>query len=311
MAFSIPGWMKELTDQVNKTGGEGVPGLLRHFQLFNHIGLMVDKGSFLSDLTSLVEGYGGTERGSQTRDERLKTLQCPDFVGKNWRAELHVWTKEVMNAFLGFHVEVPEPPDLDQNQRGLLKKYGFKLFFVPAIFERQFPSHMVMLDSTRFLRLDVTAQVLPLPGKWVAFETIRKPNCQEGRYPDDQLMEDIRVETRFNHPYSGKGGGDDLVGHILPKVANVLGMESSWIQLPSAEIWNFLGNFMNWLRENTGETLQDLGSTNSWEWCFNSCGLGGFLIVGSCLHDGLADVNFHWGHLRDEYIGFRVLAVLS
>ncbi|MBI4435153.1 hypothetical protein HY630_00630, partial [Candidatus Uhrbacteria bacterium] len=226
MRFSIPNWIKELVEQVNQTGGEGMPGLLRHFPLAMRIGLLlVDDidGLFATNLTNLAEQHEVAQRESQSQADRLKSLRYPELTGKNWKAELHAWMQEVLVVFLGFHVEVPEPPSLNRAQRRLLKKYKFWLFFVPAIGEEKYPEHFVKLDWNRFLSgADVTP--LPLAGRWVAFEVIDKPNYQDGKYPDDQLMAAVGIDTRFAHPHSGKGEGDDddLMQDILPKVGNIL-----------------------------------------------------------------------------------------
>ncbi|MBI5794182.1 hypothetical protein HZA87_03820 [Candidatus Uhrbacteria bacterium] len=307
MRFSIPAWLKELVDQVNQSGGEGMPGLLRRFPLFNRLGLLIDHDGFFTDLTALIDRYEASERKQQSQAERLKGLKYPNLQGKNWKAELHTWMQEVLDAFLGFHVEVPEPPSLNRAQRRLLMKYKLWLFFVPMIEESQCPKHMVRLDWNKYLK-GADVRPLPLPGRWIAFEVIRKPNYQDGRYPNDQLMADVGSDTRFAHPHSDKGEGDDLMQDTLPKVTKILASLGGETKVQSARVFNFMGNLFNWLWVHTSENrLPNLGSTNSVEWCEERYGSLDAFIVGHCGNGGLAYVHNHWRDGRDDDIGFRFL----
>ncbi|MBI4437578.1 hypothetical protein HY631_01365 [Candidatus Uhrbacteria bacterium] len=306
---TIPVWLKDLIDKFNVHGDDaGVAGVLNNFPLVMRAGrLLMGTSVFLSDLTALIDRYEASEREGQTKVERLKGLKYPSLTGKNWRADLHTWMQEVLDAFLGFHVDVPEPPSLNRAQRRLMMKYKLWLFFVPAIGEDKYPEHFVKFDWNRFLS-GVPATALPLPGRWIALEVIQKPNYQDGRYPNDQLMADIGITTRFAHPHSGKGEGDDLMEDILPKVAEVLQSLGGTVKIQSARIFNFLGHLFNWLRLHTSEhRLPNLGSTNSVEWCEERYDSHIALFVGHSDDGGLAFVSGYWRGFRGDNIGFRFL----
>ncbi|TAL49805.1 hypothetical protein EPN81_04650 [Patescibacteria group bacterium] len=306
---TIPVWLKDLIDKYNLHGDDaGVVGMLNHFAFVMRIGqLLVSTPTFSHELTAFVETHERKFNEAQTQIDQLKTLRYPELTGKNWKAELHAWMQEVLDAFLDFHVDVPVPPNLNRAQRRLLKKYKLWLFFVPAISEDQYPEHIVKLDRDRYLpSANVTS--LPLPGRWIAWEVIKKPNYQDGRYPDDQLMTAVDIDTRFAHPHSQKGEGDDLMEDILPKVATVLKSLGGEAKVQSARIFNFLGNLFNWLRIHTSENrLPDLGSTNSVEWCEERCGSHAALLVGLHGGGGLVCVGSFYRDDRDNSIAFRFL----
>lgn len=293
MRFSFPNWVKELIEQVNATGGEGVPGLLRHFPLVNRLGLLVDRDGFLADLNALVESHEAAVRESQSMAERLKSLKYPSLTGRNWKTELHTWMQTVYNVLHELEgspkFEVPEPPDFNRAQRRLMAKFNLGLFFVPAWDEKQFPESWVKPNWTRFLQ-GTDIQHIELPGCWIAFEMIQKPNYQDGVYPDDRLIQAISLDSRFNHPHSGKGESDDLVKDILPKAAAILAPLGGTTKVQWAEVFNFMGNLFNWATKHTADSFPDLGATNSVEWCENRYGSRDALIVGNSDRGGLACV---------------------
>lgn len=319
--FSYPSWAGDLQSRVNQTGGAGMPAIVQEFDLFNRAGIVVadsvDSVDFLNEFDLLVERYEGEIRTRQSLAERLKTLRYPNLLGKNWKAELHVWMQDILDGFLGYsgtdnpgstrRVIVPEPPNLNRAQRRLLNKYQLWLFFVPAIDESEYPDHMVKLGWNRSLS-GADVESLPLPDAWIAFEVIRKPNYQDGVYPDDRLVADIGLQTRFSHPHSDKGEGDDLMEDLLPTAATVFKPLGGQTRVPPAKFFNFLGNLFNWLRQNTAEDrLPDLGVTNSVEWCEERCGSRCALIVGDSGLGGLACVGYGWRDGRSVSIAFRFL----
>jgi hypothetical protein len=93
----------------------------------------------------------------------------------------------------------------------------------------------------------------------------------------------------------------------MPKIATLTHFASSQVGLASAEAWNFLASLMNFLRENYGEDLPDLGSTNSVEWVANTHGSGRALVVGRVERGGLAYVSLGWRDYRSGDFGFRPL----
>ena len=307
MQFSIPSWVKELVSQVNRTGGEGMPTIVKYFDLFNHAGVLGARGEgFLLELTEIVEREEAELSRRQSHSDHLKSLKYPSLTGKDWKAQLHTWMQTIFDALHEMEgspkTELPEPPDFNRAQRRLMAKFKLGLFFVPAWKEKDYPKSFVKPDWKRYLSgADVTP--LPLLGRWIAFEVIQKPNYQDGVYPDDRLMVTIGLKTRFSHPHSEKGEGDDLVADILPKVSGVFKPLGGNSRIQSVKAFNFMGNLFNWVTQHTADSFPDLGSTNAVEWCENRCGSQGALIVGHTGDGGLAYVNDYWSGNRVQQRG--------
>lgn len=206
---------------------------------------------------------------------------------------------------LGMRVDVPPVPKLTPKQKKSLERFGFRLFFIPAITEDAYPAGFVKPAWGKYLDVSQIER-RPLPGKWVAIETISKPNWNDpAGYSEDRLAAAVKLERRFNVSF------DDLhQGGILEKIAKVTGFPKKGVRLPSAEEWNFLGNLFLAILSLRGEVLPDLGSTDSWEWCENTYESDGRLLAGSRECGGLAGVDRGWPDHRDGLVGFRVLAVL-
>lgn len=292
--MSFPNWLKKLIDRVNADGDDGIPGIIDHLPLFQRAGKLVGQTGFIPAFEAFV---AGCEKSA------LQPAKAASTRG------LRVWMQDALSEFLGFAVKVPEPPKLNRRQTRAFRKYGFRLFFLPAIGEDRYPAHIIKPAWGKYLDVGQIERI-PLPSRWVPVETIVKPDWSAGHYPDDRLMRDIGLSTRFGHPHSGKGEGDDIVEDILPKIAGKLGLPPESVMLLSAEEVNFLGTFWNWLRMNRGENLPDLGSTNSWEWVRNSFGSDLRLVVGARAHEGLACVHRRWHDGRHDGVGFRASAVL-
>jgi hypothetical protein len=206
---------------------------------------------------------------------------------------------------LGLEVEVPPVPALTKRQKKSLSQFGFRLFFIPAIKEAAYPAGFVKPDWGRYLDRNQIEFWL-LPGKWVAVETIAKPDYNDPKgYAEDRLAAAVKLERRFNVSF------DDLHdGGLLERIAEKTGFPKKGVRLPSAGEWNFLGNLFLAILSLRGEVLPDLGSTDSWEWCENTYGSDNRLLVGSRGHGGLAGVDGCWHGFRYDDVAFRVLAVL-
>lgn len=218
---------------------------------------------------------------------------------------LRTWMQNVYNE-LGIACEVPLPPVLTPRQQKSLKKFGLRLFFIPAITEDQYPVSFVKPVWGRYLTVSEIKHQ-PLPGRWLVVETLPKPNWDDpAGYPNDILAKALKLTKRFAVSW------DDLhnEGGLLSRIAKITGLPKKSTRLPTTEEWNFLGNLFLWLNQHRNETLPDLGSTNSWEWTENVYGSGYRLIVGDREYGGLADVHSSLRNDHRENIAFRVLAVL-
>jgi len=239
-------------------------------------------------------------------------MSVPVSTDNKGRAGEVAFWREALAEYFGFQVGVPHSPNLDQDKRDVLKRYGFQVMFLPAVEEDRFPA-----GAGRLLwncRLDnEKIERIPLRSRWVAVESIHKTNVGHN-YPNDALMSDIGVVTRFSHPYSESPADDGVftVGQLLPKIAQKIGFSNKQVMIPSYEEWIMAANLFNWLRENRGmSNLPDLGATDASEWCRNAYGtlekilMGGHPQIGfpGAIHRGL-----HWSRL--ESVAFRVLVVL-
>jgi len=312
----ISSWVKKMIERVNGQDGEdGAEIIVDQWPLMLRLARFIrDRKTFLPELTALVERHEADLWESQGLVDRLKNLKYPSLTGKNWKSQLHTWMQMVYDALHELErsprIVVPEPPELNRSQRRLLNRYRLRLFYVPAWSEEEFPKEFVKLVWKDYLKTSCI-QRIALPGIWVAFETIRKPNYEDGEYPDDRLVADIGLDTRFNHPHLGKGEGDDLVEDILPKVARLLEPLDGQTRIQPAEIFNFLGNLFNWLTVYTTDVYPDLGSTNSAEWCENRYDSRFTFVVGRSDGGGLEYVSENWSNVHSVRFAFRFLVQFS
>lgn len=308
----ISNWVKKLIDRVNGQNGEdGAEVIVDRWPLMLRLARLIrGTDTFLPDLTALVERHEEAIRKSQSLVERLATLKYPSLTGKDWKQELHTWMQAVYDALHELedspNVVVHEPPDFNCAQRQLMQKFNLGLFFIPAWQEKDYPNGFVKPAWMKYLSGD-DIQHIKLQKGWVAFEMIHKPNYQDDVYPGDKLMETLGLQTRFNHPHSDKGEGDDLVGDILPLASEVFKPLGGTTRIHYAEIFNFLGNLFNWATAHTTDSFPDLGSTNAVEWCENRYGSHRALLVGYSGYGGLAYVHDEWRDCRDVRFAFRFL----
>ncbi len=217
------------------------------------------------------------------------------------------WT-EVWSEVLDCKIKVPPVPKPKDETAGAIERFNFRMIFIPKITVDDYPDGFIKIQPVWGKHLD-EAQIkcCPLPGRWVAIETIAKPDWDdEGGYGggNDPLAAELGLESRFGISW------DDLKSTHLPKVANLFGVCKTAARLPSTEEWNLAGNLFNWLRNQQGENLPDLGSTRSWEWCVNTYGSGLRLTVGNSGSGGLASVSAGWSDSLLNRVAFRVVVVL-
>jgi len=218
---------------------------------------------------------------------------------------------EVLTEYFGFPVEVPLQPELSGRQERALGRYRFLRVFLPAVTEERYPKHAVVPDWRQFRSYG--AERIPLPGKWVAIETLLKPNYADRGREEDPLMAALRA-NRLCNPYSSGHHGVQSIEEILPKVADELGFAADQVMVPSFEEWNLAANLFNWLCVRHAMPLPDLGETDTWEWCRNACGTDQRILAGRREQGGLSAVWCRDGQRYGrglEHVGFRVLVVLN
>jgi hypothetical protein len=268
-----------------------------------------DSYSFLVQVThDFVEEKGLAKKRRLTDLLRLdvrekilkKNLEYPPLVHPSIFYQ-KMW-QEIYDD-LKIKVVVPPMPVLTEKQMESLEKYNFLSIYIPQITEAEYPKGFIKPEWDKYLDLNEITRI-PLEGRWVAIETIKKPHYDDqGGYPKDLLMQDMGKDSRFNTSY------DKLVGDVLPKILQRTGFKE--VLPPSAEEWGFTANLKNHLREKCFLShLPDLGSTGSSEWCRNAYVSEFRLHVGHSRFGGLSCVGPCWDRDSSDYLGFRALVAL-
>ena len=224
--------------------------------------------------------------------------------------EAQAFWEKVWEEILGRKVEIPPLSKLSGKTAEAVKKYGFRVMYLPTITEEDYPTDFVKpvwgkyLDESLIERKPLIPPLASggITGQWVAVETIAKPHWDDpAGYGNDLLGKTLGFDSRFRKSW------DELKSY-LPKAGKLISAKE--VRFLTVEEWNLVGNLFLWLNRHRGALLPDLGSTRSWEWCENAFGSESRLLVGLVGRGGLADVDGHWHVEASGTVGFRVLAVL-
>ncbi|MFC1788136.1 hypothetical protein ACFLZY_02870 [Patescibacteria group bacterium] len=295
----LPGWVKRLDELSSRMSTGGLHGLLDHHKLTNRLGELLTSGEIKSkELSAWLESC----------QETPKVVSRQDISAwRDLQNDPQAFWQEVWNEILDREVEVPSLSKLKKKTIFELDGHSFMLMFIPELTEDDYPAGFIKPNWGRYLDISDVKR-LALPGRWVAVETIFKPNWDDKRgygHGRDTVAEALGLESRFYVSW------DSLKATHLPALAKVLSLRKAALRLTSAEEWNLVGNLFLWLQEHREmKDLFDLGSTNSWEWCENTSGAGARLVVGCSGRGGLAGVGVSWPGSGGGRIGFRALAVL-
>ncbi len=223
-------------------------------------------------------------------------------------ATVQSWMQMVYGAagFKGSRIVVPELPRITDKQKAALARFRQLMLFIPAKGEDSYPDSFVKPAWDKHLTASEIER-RPLPGKWVAVETIANCDWNDPKgygNGNDPVVSALGLKSRFSispdDHHSRKG--------TLLRLAKLGSFPKKGTRFGTAEEWNFLGNLFNLLREKHGQAhLPDLGLTNSWEWCENTYESDNRVIVGSRVHGGLSAVRGLWHSHPYGHIGFRVL----
>ena len=71
VSYSFPAWDRDLQERVNATGGEGMPGIVQNFDLFNRAGVLARDPEFLSKLKTAVDWQEAISRPTKGKRIRL------------------------------------------------------------------------------------------------------------------------------------------------------------------------------------------------------------------------------------------------
>lgn len=217
-----------------------------------------------------------------------------------------------LDDWTGLHI--PKFPALAPATAPACVDFGLMPIFCPAgtLIRATDSGHRdryILPDWNKFLTYSDIIRC-PLRGRWILVETIRKPDWNDsvGYGPDDKARKLLDLQRRFGTSW------DALHDGRMTKLADAWGLSSGAVRLPTAEEMNWVGNLFLLANRVMGidyRRLPNLGSTKSWEWCENSYGSDSHLVFGDSENGGLAAVDGGWHDLERDYIGFRVLAVLS
>jgi hypothetical protein len=238
---------------------------------------------------------------------RTSENPSPDTVLDSWVAynrDPRAFWEQVWEQVLMRKIDVPPVRRFKRKTSDAIRRYKFMFVFLPMITENDYPSDFVKPTWERYIH---TSQLerRPLPGRWALFEIIAKPNWDDnGGYGKDPLGQDLGLTTRFNISW------EHLTVTLLPQVAELLGLKRRAVRQSTIEEWNLIGNLFNWLRQNRGLNLPDLGSTNSCEWCLNNYGSIFRSVIGMRVSGGLSNVCRYWSGSESYDTAFRVLATL-
>lgn len=155
-----------------------------------------------------------------------------------------------------------------------------------------------------------------LKGVWVLIDLTRKPDCTEdGKqvYDNDpfgnilaQLRRDKKIEVPSTYGHVPQNSRfaiswDELNQHVLPAIAETLGVKPEQVRLPRAIEFNVIGNLFH----------PEWGRTNTCEWFEDNFGYQSRLNGGMSELGGLSDADYDWSVYRFDSTGFRPLVVFS
>ncbi|MDO8505726.1 MAG: hypothetical protein Q7S48_04070 [bacterium] len=221
---------------------------------------------------------------------------------------LREWMQGVYDeaGFKGQKIVVSPLPRISDKQKAALARFGMSLFYIPSIGEDEYPDSFLKPAWGKYLT-ESEIQRRPLPGKWIAVETIAKCDWNDSKgygNGNDQVASALGLKSRFGiswDDHHAKKG-------TLARIAKLGSFPKRGTRFATAEEWNFIANLFNLLREKHGQAhLSNLGETKSWEWCKNTYASGSRVIVGYRDHGGLSAVSRRWHDYPHDNVGFRVL----
>lgn len=149
----------------------------------------------------------------------------------------------------------------------------------------------------------------------IAIDNTPKPNSNNGRqlYENDpfgDLLKELRREGKIkvtgafrNIPQTSRFGISpvEIVEHVLPAMASMLGVNSKWVRLPTEMEYNMIGN----------RSHPEWGDTSTWELMMDRFEGSRYLIGGrSSGGSGLSNVDCVLPSGRNDNVAFRPVIVL-
>lgn len=264
---------------------------------------------------------------NDTSPARTEKSVSPEAV----KSEQEAWKK-----VLGVEVDIaPIPDSVTPEVREKLKDLGMELRFIPDLdldtveeikkigvdeylksLQRRYPNwhkYETLSDSQKSdhsiprnieewywnLVKDGKVSFPKLSGKWIAVETILKPQYGE-KYGSSKITDELGLEDRFNVSWNDASKRiSEAEGNILSAAG--LPIIGEQVRMLEAVEWNLLANREGW------------GKTNTYEWTNTEYrGDGGSyrFIVGFSVLGGAAFARWNSPERSDDFLGFRLAVVL-
>lgn len=257
----------------------------------------------------------------QYGDVSLKDEKGEEAEPSQEDEELAAQRREVWQTLRKQEVELPQEVKIVL-ERAKEKGIGnLKAYFLPElVFEENtdYPGWDVKPEHWYWEQIrngNVDSDVPELKGMWVLVDTTQKPNYKDGKqvYSNDQfgnILAQLRKDKKITVPSDYKHvpqnsrfavSWDELKGHVLPAIAETLGVKTNQVRLPKEIEFNVVGNLFH----------PEWGQTSTWEWFEDRFGGGDRLYGGGCGFGGLVNVSCSWSDGRNAGIGFRPLIVFS
>jgi len=243
--------------------------------------------------------------------------------------------QEAWKNVLGVDIDIPPLPDsITPDVKEKLKNLGMELRFIPNLdlgtlaeikrggvdeyinnLQKRYPNwhkyetltdtqksdHSVTRNIEQWYWGLVKDEKVPFPslsGKWIAVETIPKPQYGD-KYSSSKITDELGLEDRFNVAWNSINEAiNSTEGNILS--ATGLPVTTSKVRMLEALEWNLLANREGW------------GKTNTYEWTNTAARDDGDsyrIIVGYSDCGGAANANWRSPEYSRGYLGFRLAVV--
>src|SRR3989339_265496 len=221
----------------------------------------------------------------------------PEFAQA--KLELQKSETEAVSKYFGKKIEVlPVPTQITVEQFEFWKQNQFELHYCPGTEikeDSKFPGMKKGLDEDIYKRIkdgSITPDSATLPKGWILIDARPKPNYDNGdqMYENDileEVMEKLRIAGQIED-FKHKGSRfncswDELDKEIVKKaVAEVLKVRPEQLEMPSAALFNYIGN----------KTHSEWGKTDTWEWFQDKFKSGYRLDGGDSDDGGLSDAGY-------------------
>ena len=264
---------------------------------------------------------------NDTSPARTEKSVSPEAV----KSEQEAWKK-----VLGVEVDIaPIPDSVTPEVREKLKDLGMELRFIPDLdldtveeikkigvdeylksLQRRYPNwhkYETLSDSQKSdhsiprnieewywnLVKDGKVSFPKLSGKWIAVETILKPQYGE-KYGSSKITDELGLEDRFNVSWNDASKRiSEAEGNILSAAG--LPIIGEQVRMLEAVEWNLLANREGW------------GKTNTYEWTnteYRGDGDSHRILGGGSVSGGAANANWGRPELSNDLVGFRLAVVL-